>query len=730
MSKCRMRKLRAVNKVVDTYVKQLVCSHPISIIGDFENESNDGFVLPSEVLDSEACTEVEPKSYEKQLFDNSDNDIESDNNLRMEYFSETSQGSQNMDMSDDDDSLENLLPLEGAIADISDMVFSEDLKFGDRIEYDDIAVEIANWALNHNIKHLALNELLCILRKRHNLPKDSRTLLQTVRSTTADIKPMKDLNDEYGEYVYFGIENELRLSLQKDFPVFLSATNSVDLFFNVDGLPLYRSSSKQFWPILGKVFDSVNHTSGSNPFTVAIFHGTSKPMSVDEFLKDFVEEMCLLTEKGFHFVDRRYDIRVKGFSCDAPARAFIKCIKSHTGYYGCEKCTQKGKYLDGKVTFPECNALKRSDDSFMKQTQEEHHKAVSPLTRLPIGLVQGFPLDYMHLICLGVVKKLIGYWLRGDLSVRVSAMQVRSWSETMMKYVPSICAEFGRLPRSFKEIDRWKAVEFRSFLLYYGPVLLRSGLPDKLYHHFMLLSVATTILCCPVLRDSLLGYASILLHRFVSEASILYGEGCLAYNMHNLVHLCDDSSEYGVLDQFSCFQFESELGHMKKQLRSGNKALAQFCRRKSEFDKRELEDSAKRAETEERMSRNVTLCRPHLLGPTASHAGKQFSHIKMRSFTFDSRKISDRYALLKSGCIAEINNVIQLHSSDDIVIICKTFTTMDNFFSYPVESQQVRIYKVSKLSHNFHVYGVSEISCKCLVLPRKDYFVAMPMLHH
>ena len=159
----------------------------------------------------------------------------------------------------------------------------------------------------------------------------------------------------------------------------------------------------------------------------------------------------------------------------------------------------------------------------------------------------------MHLVCLGVVKKLIGYWLRGQLTTRVSAVQVKSWSKTIVSFVPFTCTEFGRVPRSFKEIDRWKAVEFRSFLIYFGPLLLRSELPDKLYHHFMLLNVAITILSCLVLCKAMLSYASVLLRQFVTEAGILYGEGSLVYNMHNLVHLCDDATEFGVLDQFSCF---------------------------------------------------------------------------------------------------------------------------------------------------------------------------------
>jgi len=48
------------------------------------------------------------------------------------------------------------------------------------------------------------------------------------------------------------------------------------------------------------------------------------------------------------------------------------------------------------MTFPELDAPKRSDELFKNQTQEGHHKGTSPLLALNIGLLTGFPLDYMH----------------------------------------------------------------------------------------------------------------------------------------------------------------------------------------------------------------------------------------------------------------------------------------------------------------------------------------------
>jgi len=283
-------------------------------------------------------------------------------------------------------------------------------------------------------------------------------------------------------------------------------------------------------------------------------------------------------EVGLTFHGKHYTVDVVGFACDAPARAYVKCIKGHTGYFGCEKCEQHGKRVDRVMTFPELDAPKRSDELFKNQTQEGHHKGTSPLLALNIGLLTGFPLDYMHLICLRV-----GYWIHGDYKVKISATQIQVLTELLLKSSTAVCSEFSRKPRSLQEVERWKALEFRNFLLYLGPVVLRSVLCDDFYHHFMLLSVATTLMLSETFSRTMLTFASKLLKLFVSEAHGLYGDDSLVYNMDSLVHLPDDVAHFGTLDKFSFFPFESKLGVIKKQSRSGARPLAQFCRRHSEL---------------------------------------------------------------------------------------------------------------------------------------------------
>ena len=128
---------------------------------------------------------------------------------------------------------------------------------------------------------------------------------------------------------------------------------------------------------------------------------TSQPTSVEEYLSSFIDEMKSLSKEGIHFDDRHYKIALTAVICDAPACAFIECIKTHSGYHACERCTQDGVWTrDYGVTFPDTNAPERTNVHFDEMRDEDQHTGISPLLRLKRGMVSMFPLDYMHLVCL------------------------------------------------------------------------------------------------------------------------------------------------------------------------------------------------------------------------------------------------------------------------------------------------------------------------------------------
>ena len=568
------------------------------------------------------------------------------------------------------------------------------------------------WSVKHNVTHSALSDLLKILSKQHpDLPKDSRTLLKT--KSSSDIIIMQDMYEQKAEFVYFGLKHQLTNLL-----VFNSIKScKVNLLFSIDGLPLYKSSRKQFWPMLCSV------TLGDNiykPFVVSIFCGNSKPKSSAVFLASFVAEFNVLKEQGLYIGENHFTIHVKGFVCDAPARAFVKCIKGHNGFYGCERCIQKGTRVDNRTVFPDINALKRTDASFALFQQVQHHKpdAVSPLLELNIGHISQFPLEYMHLVCLGATRRLLLHWIRGKRAVKISTLIADIISNGLKNFAANVTVEFARKPRSLKDIDQWKATEFRLFLCYLGPLVLRSHLTNNLYQHFMLLHVAISILANPNMCWTHVDYAEKLLNIFVMQMPELYGNSSISYTMHSLCHICDDVRQYGSLDEYSAFPFENALGIMKRLLRSGHMPLQQLCRRLSE-----------RVDSNTYVSRNMNLIaslkRIHSNGPTLGYYGKQYLKVEYAGFSYFSAN-SNNCALLDNGKVVLIENVID---ADDVMIITRVFGLKENFYTYPCESSLLDVFRVSQLSDQFFAFPITSILKKCLLLPRENYFVSFALLH-
>lgn len=202
---------------------------------------------------------------------------------------------------------------------------------------------------------------------------------------------------------------------------------------------------------------------------------------------------------------------------------------------------------------------------------------------LPIDVIKNFPLDYMHLVCLGVVKKLINIWMTGagSYQTKLSGNEQNRISCRMLNIARLTPSEFARTSRSLKNFGQFKATEFRTFLLYTGPVVLKDILYEEAYKHFILLHVAITI-CSSDHFKQYLDIAEEILDIFVDMFGDLYGKEQMSYNVHSLKHLVNDVKCSGNLNNFSAFPFESKLGQIKRQIKSGYKPLQQIARRTTE----------------------------------------------------------------------------------------------------------------------------------------------------
>ena len=443
---------------------------------------------------------------------------------------------------------------------------------GDDYAKEPVRDKLSKWVNENNINHSATDSLLKLLRDagHSELPLRARSLLKTTREVNVQRKSGMD-------YFYFGLKEELLKQIQK-YPISKrNALTVLFLCFNIDGLPIFKSTNTALWPVLC----AVRNLTPPKVFPVAVTCGTSKPQNLD-FIQDLIDELNEILVDGLVDGEKTYEIKVKCVVCDAPAKAMVKGTKQFSGYYGCDKCAQRGEWM-GRITYPQVrNVPMRTDTSFRQRTNVEHHNAHSPFCDLPIDMIKTFPMDYMHQVCLGVMKRLILVWLRGKKENRISAQQANAVSLKLLslqRYIPNI---FVRKPRSLEDIDKWKATEFRQFLLYTGKVALKGILPTPYYKHFLVLNVAISILVNERLTTEYSQYAHGLLLYFVERARELYGPEFLVYNIHSLVHLVADAEENGSLEACSAFIFENYLQEMKKIVRSGRQPLVQIVKRMKE----------------------------------------------------------------------------------------------------------------------------------------------------
>lgn len=399
---------------------------------------------------------------------------------------------------------------------------------------------------------------------------------------------MEDMDNGMGEFVYLGVAEGIRKYLN----LIEQKSDTISLMIGIDGMPIFASGYQDLWPIMAKIY---SENDIYQPFCVAIYLGKSKPKSIEDFLKEFINEMNVLYLEKLNIEGRQFLIEIKCFVADTPARAFLKCIKGHTGYYACERCPVKGKKIKlikengkkgSKVIFPISKKPERSDASFRNQTQPQHHHKKTPLCKLiqKPNMVTCFPLDGMHLIS-GVTKRIIGYLTQGRSKVKLKMEERLEFSNRINMMKSDIPCEFQRKPRSLKYFKKWKATEFRFFLLYSGPIILKNIVDKKIYNHFLLLHVAFRILCDKELVVQWNSTAKHYLTCFFKLLSYYYGKESLVMNMHNLIHVADDTKNmHCTLSEIMAFCFENYLGKMKRMIRGGNRVLSQLCRRIHEKD--------------------------------------------------------------------------------------------------------------------------------------------------
>lgn len=547
-------------------------------------------------------------------------------------------------------------------------------------------VNLAKWVIETNIARDSVNSLLKLIGPNVNerIPKSYTTLMKTPLKKIV----LKTLDP--GMYFHYGIQSHFSNTSYG----FLENANEIKIDIGIDGATLFKSSKITIWPIMGAFVDMPNIKS----FLIGCYCGNSKPTSPDDFLSDFVEELNILKNAGIQVNgnSKNLPLVIRCFSCDAPARAYLCGIIYHNGKHGCPRCNATSTESP-KTTY--CGNP-RTDNTFTKRIHPEHHNPKflhnkSVLEEIGIKMVSQFPIDPMHLVDSGVVKRCIQSFLDNNTSGTVNCTKI---SELLMDDVKrNTPSEFARYCRPLDMISVWKATEFRQFLLYSSIVVMKDHVDQNTYYHWLLLSCAIRLLLCPRSCQENAGTANLLLKSFVENFPSIYGLNNVVYNVHVLLHLADCVSELGCLDSFSCYKFENFIQSIKKNIKKPTEILQQIYKRMAE----------EQQFSNERESRGM------------------FG-------AFDvSTKEKDSFCLLKAK---NINTPIKIESISTIkgikIVNARRCKDIKSFFTEPVDSASaLGIIQYTQLYSQIEQYNFSDIDYKYFRIPYGDSFVLIPILH-
>lgn len=140
------------------------------------------------------------------------------------------------------------------------------------------------------------------------------------------------------------------------------------------------------------------------------------------------------------------------------------------------------------------------------------------------------------------------------------------------------------MPRPLSDNSKWKASEWRSWLLFYILACLQNVLPDPVLHHTALLVRSMYTLLQSTITDTELNVCEYDLTKFVGMFQVFYGSRYMTFNVHTLLHTVNSVRKTGPLWATSAFPYESMIFQLKKHVHGpdgimnqiANKHIAKF----------------------------------------------------------------------------------------------------------------------------------------------------------
>ena len=377
--------------------------------------------------------------------------------------------------------------------------------------------------------------------------------------------------------------------------------------FSCDGVEIFRSIKNSLQPCTGIINENCDKLRFKEVLVMGMWWPNSEPGPelVNVYIKTvFVSQIIPLMQKGkkwtFHDGITR-TVYVLPFACpvDTVFRPVISNRISFSGYFGCNWCYIKGFRYQGAIRYSETEDKPlRTHDKYLldlKAAENNRDKTVehifgvkgrSALNDLPFfDGIWGLPQDDLHFNCIGCMKQLWNEWSKpyGKLSNK----QKKIVDGYMMSIRP--IKEMQRVQRTMSDKSKWKALEWKWFLFYYGLIVLEDILDDKLLESFALYVKSSYLLCSTHIEKSELEECDVDILRFVCDCERFYGLQFMTSNIHSARHLVECVKKNGPLPFYSTFPFESKYSDFKNSVNGTAGVVDQITDKVLQSNKFEVE---------------------------------------------------------------------------------------------------------------------------------------------
>ena len=438
---------------------------------------------------------------------------------------------------------------------------------------------------------------------KYKIFKELKKSVSLVHPKKVDCPGSRNGVSGFGEMTYLPFTQRLISSL-----ISLQYTGkTIKLHYGFDGVQIYKTSDSQFW-VLG-----IGVLGTRIKLAVALWMGQGYP-DVECMLKNFTEELNVLFERGKIPLSENDDecprFPVKHWlvgCCDGPAKAHLRARKA-AGYYGCAYCEREGvtrqSFLkfdrDNTVIYPELFAepvverlrTNEREQIYGAMAFEQnvsngncHVKGcqkMSPLSDINnYDLILDLPVGYLHCVCLADIRMICemmrkessAFYLGGDRHIKAMENDIVTIS------LPHFLRRRGR--RSITSTRQLKASEFRFFLLYLAPLLVRKTSPfakstySRCRDNILLLSTAVNASMTPNFAGKTVEQITEMFERWVHGFGELAGQEYLTVSPHSTKHIGMFLKIHGPINRWAEFSWEYFYGRMARFVTGPNQPILQ-----------------------------------------------------------------------------------------------------------------------------------------------------------